>query len=246
MNLTGLLLTLFFYSTAADSCGILKESYPSAVQNCGYQDLFLKDGRKISFLSWPLKSSIEERMASPDLYSVFFDGYGPELPRQDGGRVRLYPVLELTYGKTEKEIRSNLVSVKFLDQILPFNQKNGASEALQETGAELEILIKKHPDFKKYLKRPQTFYYRKIAGTSLLSSHSFGIAVDIGVEGSRYWRWDSPGIPDHEALDFPEAVIAVFEKHGFIWGGYWKHYDSMHFEYRPEFLHLKKTKGVSS
>jgi hypothetical protein len=24
--------------------------------------------------------------------------------------------------------------------------------------------------------------------------------------------------------------------HGFIWGGYWYHYDTMHFEYRPELL----------
>jgi hypothetical protein len=28
----------------------------------------------------------------------------------------------------------------------------------------------------------------------------------------------------------------VFEKHGFIWGGKWYHYDTMHFEYRPELL----------
>ena len=26
------------------------------------------------------------------------------------------------------------------------------------------------------------------------------------------------------------------EKHGFIWGGRWYHYDTMHFEYRPELL----------
>jgi peptidoglycan LD-endopeptidase CwlK len=28
----------------------------------------------------------------------------------------------------------------------------------------------------------------------------------------------------------------VFEKHGFIWGAKWYHYDTMHFEYRPELL----------
>jgi len=28
----------------------------------------------------------------------------------------------------------------------------------------------------------------------------------------------------------------VFERHGFIWGGRWWHYDTMHFEYRPELL----------
>ena len=34
----------------------------------------------------------------------------------------------------------------------------------------------------------------------------------------------------------PLEIIRVFEKHGFIWGGRWYHYDTMHFEYRPEFL----------
>ena len=26
----------------------------------------------------------------------------------------------------------------------------------------------------------------------------------------------------------------IFEKYGFVWGGRWYHYDTMHFEYRPE------------
>ncbi|WP_372236783.1 M15 family metallopeptidase [Campylobacter pinnipediorum] len=29
-------------------------------------------------------------------------------------------------------------------------------------------------------------------------------------------------------------MVDVFEKNGFIWGGRWKHFDTMHFEYRPE------------
>ena len=33
-----------------------------------------------------------------------------------------------------------------------------------------------------------------------------------------------------------ETIVKVFEKYGFIWGGRWYHYDTMHFEYRPEFL----------
>ena len=38
----------------------------------------------------------------------------------------------------------------------------------------------------------------------------------------------------------PAAIIRVFEKHGFIWGGYWYHFDTMHFEYRPELLAGKR------
>jgi hypothetical protein len=34
----------------------------------------------------------------------------------------------------------------------------------------------------------------------------------------------------------PLELVAIFEKHGFIWGGKWYHYDTMHFEYRPELL----------
>lgn len=190
------------------------------------------------------KKSIEERMENPDVFSIFFDSYGATLPRQDGGRVRLYPLLEETYGKTEQEIKANLVKVKFLNQILWFNQKNGAAEALKRAGEELEALLEENPHLAPYLLKPETFYYRKIAGTSLLSSHSFGIAIDIGVKHSRYWRWDEILIPENEALVFPLSIIEIFEKHGFIWGGYWKHYDSMHFEYRPEFLTLKKSKGA--
>lgn len=34
----------------------------------------------------------------------------------------------------------------------------------------------------------------------------------------------------------PADVVQAFERHGFIWGGRWYHYDTMHFEYRPELL----------
>jgi hypothetical protein len=30
--------------------------------------------------------------------------------------------------------------------------------------------------------------------------------------------------------------VEIFERHGFIWGGKWGHFDTMHFEYRPEFF----------
>ena len=34
----------------------------------------------------------------------------------------------------------------------------------------------------------------------------------------------------------PIEIAEVFEKYGFIWGGKWYHFDTMHFEYRPELL----------
>ncbi|MDR1839603.1 MAG: M15 family metallopeptidase, partial [Treponema sp.] len=34
----------------------------------------------------------------------------------------------------------------------------------------------------------------------------------------------------------PQKVIKIFETYGFIWGGKWLFFDTMHFEYRPEIL----------
>ena len=55
---------------------------------------------------------------------------------------------------------------------------------------------------------------------------------------SDYWLWQKPG-PDGLLVPknrMPMEVVEAFERHGFIWGGRWHHYDTMHFEYRPELL----------
>jgi hypothetical protein len=66
--------------------------------------------------------------------------------------------------------------------------------------------------------------------------HSFGIAIDINVSSADYWRWNSgrtaPGLKKGKKI--PYRLIEIFERRGFIWGGKWYHYDTMHFEYRPE------------
>ena len=68
--------------------------------------------------------------------------------------------------------------------------------------------------------------------------HSFGLAIDINVDYSNYWKWEKSG-PDGVLKyknKIPMEIVEIFEKHGFIWGGKWYHYDTMHFEYRPELL----------
>jgi len=81
-----------------------------------------------------------------------------------------------------------------------------------------------------------TFIWRNIKRSKRLSSHAFGIAIDLNVERSDYWRWTYRGKPMIWKNRVPQAVVDAFEAEGFIWGGRWKHYDTMHFEYRPELL----------
>ena len=83
--------------------------------------------------------------------------------------------------------------------------------------------------------------WRNVAGTESRSFHSYGVAVDIlpRVLGGRvmYWLWAGPNwwnIPYEGRYHPPNAVIEAFESYGFVWGGKWLFYDTMHFEYRPE------------
>jgi hypothetical protein len=151
------------------------------------------------------------------------------------------------YGKTEAEVKANLVEITWLPKNL--NQKilvskiNGVAEQLNQISQELD----KHPEWVKYLSDPGgTFNWRKISGTDRLSTHSFGITIDVNTTYSNYWQWDNKAWKEKgEALDLgyvnriPTEMVRIFEKYGFIWGGKWYHYDTMHFEYRPEVLGKK-------
>jgi hypothetical protein len=64
------------------------------------------------------------------------------------------------------------------------------------------------------------YYPRFIAGTSTLSNHAFGLALDINaVENQR----GTVGLIDR-------GVVQIFQKWGFTWGGDWRYTDPMHFE----------------
>ena len=83
--------------------------------------------------------------------------------------------------------------------------------------------------------------WRNIPNTQSRSYHSYGVAIDIlpeSLEGKEmYWLWAGSGwwdISYEGRYHQPDAVIAAFESFGFVWGGKWLMFDTMHFEYRPE------------
>ncbi|MFP3041996.1 M15 family metallopeptidase [Treponema primitia] len=90
--------------------------------------------------------------------------------------------------------------------------------------------------------------WRSIADTQSRSFHAYGTALDLlptsygGLQ--TYWLWTAQNFPAWWAVPYerrsspPEAVIKAFEDYGFIWGGKWLFFDTMHFEYRPEILIL--------
>jgi len=85
--------------------------------------------------------------------------------------------------------------------------------------------------------------WRNIGGTQNRSFHSYGIAIDImpRLTGGRevYWRWAGSNwltLPYERRYHPPNIVIQAFESFGFIWGGKWPVFDTIHFEFRPELL----------
>ena len=82
--------------------------------------------------------------------------------------------------------------------------------------------------------------WRNVAGSASRSNHSYGIAIDILPKSlggkATYWQWTANwwSIPYEDRYHPPDTVVKAFEAYGFIWGGKWAFFDTMHFEYRPE------------
>jgi len=179
----------------------------------------------------------DEKLAAPDLDDTLSMPYllGGITPRttlnDDPGRVRADALFNATFGESSAAVQQHLVTVDFVGQPVKFHQR--AAAALGKVSARLEKLIAATPSLAAYVtgELGGTFEWRPIANTNRLSAHSYGIAIDIVVSKSNYWEWEKPFAWKNQ---IPQAIVDAFEAEGFAWGGRWYHYDTMHFEYRPE------------
>ncbi|WP_193613054.1 M15 family metallopeptidase [Nocardioides lijunqiniae] len=64
------------------------------------------------------------------------------------------------------------------------------------------------------------YYPRFIAGSTTLSNHSFGLALDL----------NTPGNQRGTVGEMDRVVVSIFKRWGFGWGGDWNYTDPMHFE----------------
>lgn len=94
---------------------------------------------------------------------------------------------------------------------LLFPQLRAALEEIVATG----LADKIHPG-----EYAGCYYPRFIAGSSKLSNHAFGLALDLNV----------PGNGRGTVGEMDRTVVAIFKKWGFAWGGDWNYTDPMHFE----------------
>lgn len=217
-------------------------AYPDHVKEIKENTILFKSGKSLVYNDKKEKTT-QELLDSPDIEDQLHYIYnqGEAQKNTDAGRIRNDSFFKEIYGKSAAEVQANLTTVTWcptlVNQKIQFSKINGASKALIKVSEELD----KHPEWKKYLSNiGGTFNWRVISGTTRLSAHSFGITIDINTAYSNYWQWDCGCKKEDAVLGYknriPMGIVEIFEKHGFIWGGRWKHYDTMHFEYRPEFF----------
>ena len=124
-------------------------------------------------------------------------------------------------------------------------------ESLSLIEEEILAASKEDPQIRSWvnnIKSLEGWAWRNIAETQSRSYHAYGLAVDILPKSyggkETYWLWASNknvewwNISYNNRYSPPDTVIKIFEKYGFVWGGKWLYFDTMHFEYRPEILIL--------
>ncbi|HTV71693.1 MAG TPA: M15 family metallopeptidase [Rhizobiaceae bacterium] len=225
----------------------LVAAYPDVI--VGYDDtaLILNNGVRLPLSDGRTDKTPDELLDEPDIGDMFAFPYPADAPAGqpprdfDPGRIRVEPLFRALYGDCQKEeMWSRMRSIAWVPAhgggTVSITTMNGADKALEAVSQELDKLPKA---FGKYLvPLGGTYNCRLIAGTSRMSMHAYGAAIDLNTKYSAYWRWQKPGADGlyKWTNQIPPEIVAIFEKHGFVWGGRWYHFDTMHFEYRPELV----------
>jgi hypothetical protein len=224
----------------------LVHDYPATISGYDNEFMILKNGVKFRISDGRTDKTFQELLENPDIDDMFYTSYpGGTVPKQpeknaDPGRVRFEPLFIAMYGDCKKnEVIKNLRTIKWLPKhgggTITITVINGVDKALESVSRDLDELPS---ELIKYLTPTSgTYNCRPVGGTRYMSMHAYAAAIDINARYANYWRW---ALKDHGEPKWenkiPIEIVRIFERHGFIWGGYWYHYDTMHFEYRPELL----------
>ncbi|MFO0746666.1 MAG: M15 family metallopeptidase [Myxococcota bacterium] len=221
-----------------------RAAYPDVFCGASQDALVLCDGRRLTWDDGLGEKSYQAFLEHPDLEESVRMRYrpGPDFPTPpenfEPGRIRNEAFFRALYGADRSAVERDLVDVRWMPRrggTSTVKVHRRVAAALQAVSDELEQALT--PELAALAAKTAGAYtWRKVHGSQRTSMHSFGIAIDVGVSRSDYWDWHRPDKDGHYTWKnrFPWAIAAVFERHGFVWGAKWYHFDTMHFEYRPE------------
>jgi hypothetical protein len=159
----------------------------------------------------------------------------------------------LWQARTRDESQKRLKDISFLGFTVAVHE--GIRGPLARVEAQIFAVANNDPQLRAWVDSINTvacWNWRTIADTQTRSYHAYGVAIDIMPKqlGGKetYWLWAARNKPEWWNIPYsgrlhpPSSVIKAFESQGFIWGGKWLFFDTMHFEYRPEIFILSGMK----
>ena len=229
----------------------LLAAYPDSLASYTETELIWKDGSRLPLGSahpaTPL-SELLDRATIRDQFAIPYPLSSAPLQApaadEDPGRVRNDAFFLKMYGDCRKaEVAPRLRTVSWLPNhgggSVRATTVNGVADQLEKVSRELDLLPAVM--IRYLIPTSGTYNCRLIAATDRPSVHAFGAAIDINAGFGDYWLWSKrPGGAVVWRNRIPREIVEIFERHGFIWGGRWYHFDSLHFEYRPELIALAK------
>jgi hypothetical protein len=246
-----LLAGLPFAASADPKLDALLAAYPDKLASYTDSELIWKDGTRMPLGSVHADKPFTELLDRADIRDQFAIPYplstAPfQAPAtdEDPGRVRNDAFFLKMYGDCRAgQVVPNLRPISWLPKhgggTVRATVVNGVAGQLENVSRDLDTVPS---GMVQYLVPTSGIYNcRPIAATNRLSMHAFGAAIDINAKYGNYWLWSKR--PDGAVVwrnQIPQKIVEIFERHGFIWGGRWYHFDSLHFEYRPELIALAK------
>ncbi len=223
----------------------LVAAYPDHLAMVEGDSLIWRDGTRMAIGAAaperPFEAMLRDATIADQLRQPYVPGPLRDPPPRDHspGRLRNTAFFQKMYGDCRAgEAALRLRPVTWMPrtrpQRLPVTTVNDVATRLERVIDALEGL----PDrFKAYLvPAAGTLACRAVADTGLPSMHAYGAAIDISTRHSDYWAWARGRGETVWRNRIPFEIFEPFEAERFIWGGKWWHYDTMHFEYRPELL----------
>jgi hypothetical protein len=223
----------------------LVAAYPDALMRHDGEHVYWRDGSVMAVSDGVKNKSFEQRLKSASIldqmalpYHVGHPSAAPAM-NDDPGRFRNEAFLRKLYGDCRKgEVDRQMVPLSWLPKTygktVRVTKAQGVAVHLTAVSIELDGLP---PAISRAAYPIQgVLSCRPVADTGKMSMHGYGAAIDLNGAFSDYWLWQKKTDPIPYRNRMPLEIVDVFERHGFIWGGKWYHYDTMHFEYRPELL----------
>jgi hypothetical protein len=227
----------------SDRLARLVAAYPDHLRTIEGVDLVWADGTRMptgaGLPARPFETMLRDATIADQLRQAYAPGPLAAPPPRDHspGRIRNAAFFRRMYGDCrDPRAAPRITRVTWMPRTRPqpvsVTTVNDVAGRLMRVTEALEGL----PDRLKAWLVPSAGAYncRDVADSGLPSMHASGAAIDIGIRGSDYWAWSRARgeIPYRNRI--PQEIVDAFEAERFIWGGKWHHYDTMHFEYRPE------------